>query len=601
MAQNQFKTRYVPNFNGTESTTALTNSNCAFVNTYTGDDNTGDGTRQKPYRSMTKALLKGTTYIIFRGVINEAFIIGGGAYIYGDDINQVVVTSNYTITLITNGFKRLSRCTISGNVTTVSSSNSDTSLAGVIVTSGNVSVSYNSSQASYFCILKSITCAYGATSNSFPLYSIADNTYLSPYVQNRGVTYWSFRDNILFGLDTNNPTVYAGEIIQYCVIIANSPLRLNGINAIIPAYTNDPIANVALFKNAMLCAGYSQSWIDGHMPLDSFGNETNRVVKEYRAGGLANVFTSYYEDSTGILSSAITAGTAKTSITLTVSDSSKWPTTGWIFMPTSSDYTANSITMPAGSLECFTYTSVTINSSTSITLNGSSYTFKAAHAISSSCTRYGDLKGYSLNPDNSNVALFSSSSGGYCGARLQAYDSIQLNMTPVVVVDESTGADTATSGDLIELNSVGDFVFNSLSTQTWNRFRDSVTKYIPQGSAFKGGGGDSTDGSPFGYYIGKKQNLIGTTKYYAGDTLTVGKWYKVFNDNAISVSNAIVYNSVQYLQEYTFCCITGVTTFSLLNAGTGTYVMEIIADVLESIEIIPYDDMTTESAFPKFS
>ena len=70
---NLFKTRYLPNPDGTESTTALTNANTVFIHTYLGDDSTGDGTREKPYRSMTKALTKAGTYILFRGLINEAF------------------------------------------------------------------------------------------------------------------------------------------------------------------------------------------------------------------------------------------------------------------------------------------------------------------------------------------------------------------------------------------------------------------------------------------------------------------------------------------------------------------------------------------------
>lgn len=41
---NLFKTRYLPNPDGTESTTALTNANTVFIHTYLGDDSTGDGT-----------------------------------------------------------------------------------------------------------------------------------------------------------------------------------------------------------------------------------------------------------------------------------------------------------------------------------------------------------------------------------------------------------------------------------------------------------------------------------------------------------------------------------------------------------------------------
>lgn len=107
----------------------------------------------------------------------------------------------------------------------------------------------------------------------------------------------------------------------------------------------------------------------------------------------------------------------------------------------------------------------------------------------------------------------------------------------------------------------------------------------------------SSDGSPFGYYIGKKQTLISETAITAGNALTVGKWYKVYNDNGNSVSEAIFYNGVQYLPEYTFLCVTGVTTFTELETGSGSYVKEILSGVLESIEILPCNPST----FPKFS
>ena len=72
---------------------ALTNSNCAFVHTYLGDDNTGDGTRQKPYKSISKANLKSVSYMLFRGVINEYFLTT--KIIIGDDINQTLA-NNYS-------------------------------------------------------------------------------------------------------------------------------------------------------------------------------------------------------------------------------------------------------------------------------------------------------------------------------------------------------------------------------------------------------------------------------------------------------------------------------------------------------------------------
>ncbi len=94
MAQNLFKTRYLPNPDGTESTTALTNSNTAFVHTVLGDDYTGDGTREKPFQSMNKAATLGKR-ILFRGNINEYFNFGNNSII-GDDKNQVLIYSQYS-------------------------------------------------------------------------------------------------------------------------------------------------------------------------------------------------------------------------------------------------------------------------------------------------------------------------------------------------------------------------------------------------------------------------------------------------------------------------------------------------------------------------
>src|ERR1035437_2028347 len=98
---NLFKLRYVPNGDGSDSATALTNANTVFVHTYAGDDTTGDGTRQFPYRSAAKASLKAVSYLVFRGVINEAFT-DNSQIIVGDDINQMLITANYSPTLNQN-------------------------------------------------------------------------------------------------------------------------------------------------------------------------------------------------------------------------------------------------------------------------------------------------------------------------------------------------------------------------------------------------------------------------------------------------------------------------------------------------------------------
>ena len=93
---NLFKTRFVPNPDGTNSATAITDDNTVFVNTYIGDDLTGNGTGKFPFKSAFKANQKsGVTYIVFRGVINEYF--STDKILIGDDTNQNLILSNYNI------------------------------------------------------------------------------------------------------------------------------------------------------------------------------------------------------------------------------------------------------------------------------------------------------------------------------------------------------------------------------------------------------------------------------------------------------------------------------------------------------------------------
>jgi hypothetical protein len=209
----------------------------------------------------------------------------------------------------------------------------------------------------------------------------------------------------------------------------------------------------------------------------------------------------------------------------------------------------------------------------------------------------GSVADYTLNPDPHNVALWASDIGGYVGCFKPAEI---ISMTDPIINVNPDGTDDTATGTLLQ-NSGGNLVFNNLATQTWNRMRSSNVTFVPNGSKFKGSGSMSKDGSPFGTYIGKYQYLIDTIQINPGGILTVGSWYKVFNDTSKNIDNAILYNNAQYLPEYTFQCIVGVTTFSLLNSGSGTYVKRIIADPMESIEILPYDNPTTPSAFPPFS
>ena len=575
---NLFKTRYLPNADGTESTTALTNANTVFIHTYLGDDSTGDGTREKPYRSMTKALTKNGTYILFRGLINEAF--NGIKTIVGDDINQTIITSNYTAAMgiIYNltldkhssyGFNTGSRIIILN----------DTAIAG----NGILYYSLCKRAFSANVLSKSFSTFFG-----FGWFyngggtSISNNIFQSFINVNPG-----------FGLFSIRSSIFPSTVI----------LKYNGVNSIQPDYWNDSKLNMSLFRNSLVSAGMTQPNSELLFPKDSFLNETCLIINESRKGGShPNIFNKYDINRTGKLQAAITTG-AKTSIRLitdTEFPAASWPTTGDIFIPTESAYTNNGVTMPIGSFEVWSYTSATINGANDITLTGPSYTFKTAHSdLNKDCTRYGDVLDYTLNPDPQNEALWASDTGGYVGCFRPAYAcDVETGLSAISNVDE-TGTDSG-SGDLLQIVN-GELKFNSTSSQLWNRISDTTTINIPNGTNFKGLNAMSQDGSPFGYYIGKKQTLISPTAIAAGNALTVGKWYKIYNHDGNSVSEAIIYNGVQYLPEYTFLCVTGVTTFTELEPGSGSYVKEILSGVLESIEILPYNDMTTPSAFPRFS
>lgn len=566
---NLFKTRYLLNSDGSESATALTDSNTVFVHTYLGDDNTGDGTRAKPYRSMTKALLKaGITYVIFRGVINEYFL--STKTIIGDDKNQNIV-NNYSARPYP-----IFNCTIS---TTMSPNGDIGDYRGVIFNGDETNFSGGSAYR-YYCLIK------GNFTNNNPTRACNNNTYKG-FIHNHGVTL-IYSNSIISSLFNHIST--GGEILYNIVFLSTAVFKYNGVNIVRPNFTNDSKLNMTLLRSAYVSAGMTSASTDVLFPKDTFSNERCSLIHESRAGGShTNVFNKYDINLTGIITAAITANQAKTSIQLTVADSSKFPATGDIFIPNAA----------GDGYEVFTYTSVTINSGTLITFNGASYTFKVAHSNGATCTRYGDVLDFTLNPDPTNEALWASDTGGYVGCFRPAYNNMENNVGTVMNV-LADGSESGT-GDLMSLDADKCLVFNESSLQTWNRVTESTTLHIPNGSIFKGLDADSKDGSPFGYYIGKYQNTISTTQIAAGGTLTVGKWYKIYNDVSQDVTKAIIYNGVQYLPEYTFQCITGVTTFSELNAGSGTYVKELLSGVLESMEIIPYDDLNIPSSFPKFS
>jgi hypothetical protein len=582
MTANLFKTKYLPNPDSTDSTTELTNTNTAFVHTYQGDDLTGDGTREHPYRSVYKANQKtGITYIVFRGVINEYFdTYHTGKQIIGDDINQVLVRNNY-LPVVYLIYK---------------------------LTIDTLSIGLNGELYAYCCIILSDTNAgYDIIPRSFG-YSLFKKSLSidSFYFTNTTTLQHSFIGglHVSCSVDRNNIfknclvyryiNVYQYCIFKYIVFFKNTVLKYNGVNIIIPNWSNDSKANMVLLRNAYVSAGMSSDLALYIFTQDTFGNETCKVINETRTGGTApNIFNRYADNLTGTLSAAITTGTASTSITLTVADSSKFATTGDIFIPNSDG---------SGS-EVFTYTSVTVNSATSITFTGTSYTFKAAHAAACTCTRYGDVLDYNLNPDPLNEALYASDTGGYVGCFKPAtpVSNVASNSFASPINVNADGTDNATAGTLLVKNADDSLTFSTTSSQTWNRLKAATTITIPTGQEFNGLGCMSQDGSPFGYYFGKYQNLINPTAITPSGTLEAGTWYKVYNTNH-NTYYAILYNGNQYLPDYFFYTGTGSTGFSLLNADSGTVVKKVLASPMESLEILPYDDPNTAStSLPKFS
>jgi hypothetical protein len=579
MAQNLFKTRYLPNQDGTESTTALTNSNCAFVHTVLGDDYTGDGTREKPYQSMNKALQLSKTCYLFRGTINEYWSVSNQSLI-GDDKNQVFIQSQHSPSSV-----------IAFNLTSDVGGNRGNTNCIIL----NKTKQLSNYIRPYYNLMKN------GTDNTYNANMEETNDTWNKFylVSNNNSPKENKTNNLYINCLFRFFNVEKLTVLNYCVFNSSSVFRWINTNCVQPAWTNDSVQNIQLAKDCLKAAGMPQAYIDGSFLKDIFDNETCKIIKEIRCGGShPNILNKYGDNLTGALSAAITANSAKTSITLIVDDTSKFPTEGNIFLPFIGDYIANGVTITNG-YEVFTYTSVIINSSTSITFNGASYTFKMAYAQNTVCTRYGDAVDFTLNPDPLNEALWASNIGGYVGCFPPSQRTEFADFDSAVNVN-SDGSEGGGAGDLLQVTN-GQLVFNESSTQTWNRIKSNKTFHLLLGQNFDGAHTISQDGALYGFYLGKYRDLINPTKIYAGETLTVGKRYRVYNDGGFDIEKAIYYNNVLYLPRYTFVCVSGVTTFSLLNEGSGTYVREVLADPMESIEVIPYDDMNTPSIFPKFS
>ena len=491
-----FKTRWVPNADGSDSTTVINSTNTAFVHTYQGDDATGDGTREKPFRTVNKASQKsGIGYIVFRGVVNEYF--STGLTIIGDDINQMVIASNYdyTVAYIYKATLDIIPSNIGGY---------DRGLMSSVIVNGSNGTSLAKTKSSNSLIKTSI---YNSSSGYSSFFQTTFNE-----LQYNGAT---IAKNLLVAKSLKiavfNIDIYH---VPFSYLVTNTLCVFTYNTTVLNVtFTSDSKANVQLLRNALVIAGMPQATADLLFTKDSFGNETCQIVWEQRNGGtLPNIFNAYNAD--------------------------------------------------------------------------------------------GSVADFTLNPDPNNVALWASDIGGYVGFSKPAFSLLNptSNQFSAPINVNADGSDDIAAGTLLVVNTDNSLNFSITSAQLWNRMKGNSTLFIPQGRKFNCLGSMSQDGSPFGYYIGKYQNLMGSVQLQPTDTLQANTWYKVSNASGSSVTNAILYNGVQYLPDYFFLTNSTVLNYSLLNSGTGSYVTQLLASPLQSIEIIPYDNLTTPSvSFPKFS
>lgn len=584
MTATLFKSLFLPNADGSDSATALTDVNTVWVHTYLGSDTQGDGTRAKPYKTVYKANLKsGPTYILFRGLCAEVFT---NKMMIGDDINCKYIFTG-SIGGYLGGYLRLTMPVNHINNLSDLSNNLN------IIDDPTYSTLDNYRKVSLYVFIRN---NIGSSYNNYDIGPLNIYITFNSYLGNGNNR---LSNSIATGDMYNN--LYC--VYDHCIFLASTVHKSSTGNIILPAFVSDSTSNIELLRLSYLCAGFISTDIDNIFPKTN-GIRNTKVVNESRTGGTKpNVLNSYASNLTANLNSVITA-TAKTQIVINVSNSSLWTSSGNLFLPTESSYTANSITMPIGSSEVFTYTSVVINNSTQLTLVGTSYTFKLAHnSLTKTCTRYGDVLDFTLNTNVNNDALYASSVGGYVGCfKPVVASALQLggNGSDTIINVNSDGTDSVTTGTLLVKNSNASLSYNLISGQKWNRFRSQVI-YLGIQLNFSGINGITTDGTMSGTYFGKYQQLLSSNTYSDGDTLTVGTWYKVIGTSKLG-SSSISYNNTTYLPGYTFLCITGVTVYELKVSGSGTVVKAILSTPMESVEILPYSDLTTPHiVIPSFS
>jgi hypothetical protein len=485
---NFFKTRFLINPDGSDSATAITNTNTAFVHTYIGDDLTGDGTREFPFKSVFKANQKsGVAYIVFRGVVNESF--SATKMLIGDDINQNLIMSNYVL--------------------------SPAGLANMTVDVYKYTVYYG--YPIYRVIvtlpLKTYQSAIASYSKLQFIGSVDHRTSLSNCTiincainQGNDPAYFTPINCIVV---SEFDLVHFVSGYKYIVFLSTTIFKLNGVNIIQPIWSNDSKHNMELLRSAYVSAGVSLAAINIVFPKDSFDNETCMIVKETRSGGVsANVFNRYNVD--------------------------------------------------------------------------------------------GSVADYSLNPNLYNAALYASDTGSFVGCFRPADAVVSADWNAAINVNDD-GSDTVNAGTLLRINGDDTIDFNTASGQIWNRLKCNQTIVIPNGIKFDGTPVSSNDGSAFGYYFGKHQDLMNHAALTPADALEPNCIYKVCNPLR-SIYQAAIFNGNQYLPDYFFKTGAAPLAFTLLNEDSGTVVKKVLAVPMESIEVIPYDDIATPSVtFPRFS
>lgn len=485
---NLFKTRFVPNPDGTNSATAITNANTAFVHTYLGDDLTGDGTREFPFKSAFKANQKSVVaYIVFRGVVNESF--SANKMLIGDDINQNLIMSNYAL--------------------------SPAGLANMTIDVNKYSAYYGYPIYRIIVTLPVRIYQSGFTSYSKLQFigsvdhrmSLSNCTILNCAINQGGDPAYFTPINCIVVNEFDLVHFVTGY--KYIVFQSTTIFKLNGINIVSPIWSNDSKNNMELLRAAYVSAGLSLAAINVVFPKDSFGNETCLVVKEVRSGGThPNIFNRYNPD--------------------------------------------------------------------------------------------GSVADYSLNPNLYNEALYAGDTGSFVGCFKPADAIVSADWSASIDVNVD-GTDTANAGTLVRINGDDTIDFNTASGQIWNRLKCNQTIVIPNGIKFDGTPISSNDGSAFGYYFGKYQNLMNPTALTPADALEPNCIYKVCNPLR-SIYQAIIFNGNQYLPDYFFKTGVAPLAFTLLNADSGTVLKKVLATPMESVEVIPYDDVATPSAtFPRFS